>query len=121
MGASRPALQADRPALRGTGSRRRRREPTASPAATLPVVYPPIGIPSGPPLGPAAGLCDTCRFQREVRTTRGSCFSLCERSREDPHYPRYPRLPVSSCAGYARRAQESRAPTATEADGGREA
>ena len=50
--------------------------------------------------GPPAGLCDTCRYQREVRTTRGSRFSLCERSRDDPAYPRYPRLPVLACRGY---------------------
>jgi hypothetical protein len=46
------------------------------------------------------GLCDTCGYQREVSTTRGSRFSLCNRSREDPTYPRYPRLPVLSCPGY---------------------
>lgn len=51
---------------------------------------------------PGAGLCDSCRFQRKVRNTRGSCFSLCERSREDPAYPRYPRVPVLNCAGYER-------------------
>jgi hypothetical protein len=47
-----------------------------------------------------AGLCDTCRHQRIVRTTRGSAFSLCERSRTDPRFPRYPRLPVVECDGY---------------------
>jgi hypothetical protein len=46
------------------------------------------------------GLCDTCRYQRIVRTTRGSVFTLCERSRTEPEYPRYPRIPVLSCAGY---------------------
>ena len=46
------------------------------------------------------GLCESCRHQRVVRNTRGSSFSLCERSREDDRYPRYPRLPVSSCPGY---------------------
>ena len=46
------------------------------------------------------GLCDTCRHQRIVRTTRGSVFTLCERSRTDPAYPRYPRIPVVSCAGH---------------------
>jgi hypothetical protein len=62
------------------------------------------GTPASPRRdAPAAGLCDTCRFQREVRNTRGSSFSLCGRSREDPAYPRYPRLPVLSCAGYERR------------------
>jgi hypothetical protein len=59
--------------------------------------------PPAPRGGPPAGLCDTCAFQQEVRTTRGSRFSLCMRSREDPAYPRYPRLPVLECAGYESR------------------
>ena len=49
---------------------------------------------------PPAGLCDSCRHQRIVRNTRGSSFSLCERSRTEPEYPRYPRLPVTECAGH---------------------
>ena len=49
---------------------------------------------------PRAGLCDNCRHQRVVPNTRGSVFSLCERSRSEPEYPRYPRLPVSRCAGH---------------------
>jgi hypothetical protein len=49
---------------------------------------------------PAAGLCNTCTHQQLVRNTRGSTFSLCRRSREDPAYPRYPRLPVLACLGY---------------------
>jgi hypothetical protein len=58
---------------------------------------------------PAAGLCDSCAHQRIVRNTRGSEFSLCERSRTDPAYPRYPRLPVTECAGFQRRtAKEGR-------------
>jgi hypothetical protein len=52
-----------------------------------------------------AGLCDTCVHQRVVRTTRGSSFSLCERSRTQPEYPRYPRLPVVACPGYERRGE----------------
>jgi hypothetical protein len=47
-----------------------------------------------------AGLCNSCRFQRVVSNTRGSRFSLCERSRHDHNYPRYPRLPVTRCAGH---------------------
>jgi hypothetical protein len=54
--------------------------------------------------GPRAGLCETCRHQQLVHNTRGSTFSLCRRSREDPAYPRYPRLPVLACAGYELRA-----------------
>lgn len=49
---------------------------------------------------PPAGLCDRCRHQRLVPNTRGSVFSLCERSRTDPAFPRYPRLPVLSCPGF---------------------
>ena len=50
-----------------------------------------------------AGLCDTCVHQRVVKNTRGSTFSLCERSKTEPdRYPRYPRLPVTQCAGYER-------------------
>lgn len=50
-----------------------------------------------------AGLCDTCVHQRIVKNTRGSTFSLCERSKTEPEkYPRYPRIPVGSCPGYER-------------------
>jgi len=48
----------------------------------------------------AAGLCDSCRHQQLIRNTRGSVFSLCLRSRDDPAYPRYPSIPVASCPGY---------------------
>ena len=51
-----------------------------------------------------AGLCDSCVHQQLVRTTRGSEFSLCRRSRTDPAYPKYPRLPVLACRGYEARA-----------------
>lgn len=54
---------------------------------------------------PQAGLCDSCRHQRLVPNTRGSVFSLCERSRTDSSFPRYPRLPVERCAGYERKAE----------------
>jgi hypothetical protein len=50
---------------------------------------------------PAAGLCNRCRHQQLVRTTRGSVFSLCRRSKSEPErFPRYPRLPVVSCPGF---------------------
>jgi hypothetical protein len=51
-----------------------------------------------------AGLCDSCAHQRVVRNTRGSVFSMCERSKTDPRYPKYPRLPVRECAGWEKRA-----------------
>ena len=48
----------------------------------------------------SAGLCDSCRHQKVVGNTRGSRFSLCERSKTDPRYVKYPRLPVAECDGY---------------------
>jgi hypothetical protein len=50
-----------------------------------------------------AGLCDSCKHQRIVRNTRGSAFSMCERSKTEPdRYPKYPRLPVERCTGHER-------------------
>ena len=51
-----------------------------------------------------AGLCDDCVNQRVVKNTRGSTFSLCQRSKTEPDkFPRYPRLPVTQCPGYERK------------------
>ncbi|UGS37390.1 hypothetical protein [Capillimicrobium parvum] len=52
---------------------------------------------------PPAGLCDSCRHQKLIGTTRGSVFSMCLRARTDPAFPKYPRIPVGSCPGYERR------------------
>ncbi len=52
---------------------------------------------------PAFGLCDSCRYQRLVRSGRGSVFTMCLKSREDPAFPKYPRVPVTACSGYERR------------------
>ena len=49
------------------------------------------------------GLCATCRHQRLIRTGRGSVFSMCLRSKDDPRYDKYPRIPVAACPGYERR------------------
>ena len=54
-----------------------------------------------------AGLCDTCRHQKLIRNTRGSSFSLCERSKTDERFSKYPRLPVERCPGYERREPEA--------------
>jgi len=59
---------------------------------------------------PPVGLCESCAHQRLIRNTRGSEFSMCGRSREDPAYPRYPRLPVLHCAGYEKRTDAAAAP-----------
>ena len=50
-----------------------------------------------------AGLCDRCVHQKVIRNTRGSSFSLCERSKADPRFPKYPRIPVGACPGFERR------------------
>ncbi len=55
---------------------------------------------------PPAGLCNACVHQQLVRTTRGSVFSLCRRSRDEPErFTRYPRLPVLACPGYELRTE----------------
>jgi hypothetical protein len=57
---------------------------------------------------PPVGLCTACRHQQLVPNTRGSVFSLCRRSREDPSYPRYPRIPVLECRGFEPRDRATR-------------
>ena len=52
----------------------------------------------------STGLCASCRHQRIVKNTRGSVFSMCERSKTDDRFPKYPRLPVLECVGYEDRA-----------------
>jgi hypothetical protein len=60
------------------------------------------------------GLCNSCLYQRVVKTTRGSSFSLCQRSKDEPErFPRYPRLPVLRCPGYAPRADAATDPEAS--------
>jgi hypothetical protein len=60
------------------------------------------------PVRSPAGLCDGCAHQRVIRNTRGSEFSLCQRSRTDPDFPRYPRIPVLECRGFERRPERER-------------
>jgi hypothetical protein len=62
------------------------------------------GGPGGAAIVPGAGLCNACRHQQVVTTTRGSAFSLCQRSRDEPErFPRYPRIPVTACPGFEAR------------------
>ena len=53
-----------------------------------------------------AGLCDSCRHQRIVRSGRGSEFSMCLLSKTDQRFPKYPRLPVRECSGYEKGASK---------------
>ncbi len=46
------------------------------------------------------GLCGSCRWVRNIKSDRGSCFFQCARATTDSRYPRYPRLPVIACFGY---------------------
>jgi len=50
--------------------------------------------------GRGAGLCGSCASAREIASSRGSSFLLCQRSATDDRYARYPRLPVLDCQGY---------------------
>jgi len=42
-----------------------------------------------------------------IANTRGSSFSMCERSKVDERYAKYPRIPVERCPGYEEREEES--------------
>jgi hypothetical protein len=64
---------------------------------------------------PPPGLCGACRHSRVIETRRGATFRLCERSADDPRYPRYPALPVVDCAGF-----EIAGSIAAQPDGGNE-
>ncbi len=46
------------------------------------------------------GLCARCAHVRLVPGRGAAVFYLCERSFEDPAYPRYPAIPVLACRGY---------------------
>lgn len=45
-------------------------------------------------------LCETCATMREVATSKGSRFLLCQLSTTDPAYPKYPPQPVVRGDGY---------------------
>ena len=60
------------------------------------------------PGSPPAGLCDSCRHQKVIANTRGSSFSMCERSKTDERYAKYPRIPVERCPGYEERGKGAR-------------
>ena len=49
---------------------------------------------------PYAGLCDRCIYRTEIRSDKGSVFTLCQRGLTDPAWPKYPGLPVLQCKGY---------------------
>lgn len=52
------------------------------------------------PPQPPAGLCASCLHGRIVNTARGTAFLRCERSKDDPRFPKYPPLPVVRCPGF---------------------
>jgi hypothetical protein len=49
----------------------------------------------------SAGLCPQCAHSKVIVSDRGSQFTLCQLSKQDPQFPKYPRLPVRTCAGFA--------------------
>jgi hypothetical protein len=54
-----------------------------------------------------AGLCASCIHARSVESSRGSIFLLCDLSSSDPRFVKYPRLPVLSCPGYEKNAEQT--------------
>ncbi|HMJ15160.1 MAG TPA: hypothetical protein VK524_27285 [Polyangiaceae bacterium] len=50
--------------------------------------------------GERLGLCAACRHARSIVSSKGSRFTLCGKSLEDPRFPKYPRLPVVQCSGH---------------------
>jgi hypothetical protein len=46
------------------------------------------------------GLCARCRHGRTIESARGSTFTLCQKAKTDPAFPKYPRLPVVRCRGF---------------------
>ena len=54
-----------------------------------------------------AGLCADCVHSRQIESSHGSVFYLCELSRTNPTFAKYPRLPVVSCPGYEKTAPAS--------------
>ena len=47
-----------------------------------------------------AGLCADCENARVITSDRGSRFTMCQLSKDDPRYPKYPPQPVAFCAGH---------------------
>lgn len=56
------------------------------------------------------GLCVRCAHVRLVEGRGASVFYLCERSFEDPRFPRYPAIPVLACSGFEPRKEGGRHP-----------
>ncbi|MCC7014079.1 MAG: hypothetical protein IT454_16095 [Planctomycetes bacterium] len=53
-------------------------------------------------LEPSQGLCPQCAHVRRIESAKGSVFWMCEKSRDDPRYPRYPAQPRMVCPGFER-------------------
>jgi hypothetical protein len=54
-----------------------------------------------------AGLCADCVHARNVESSRGSIFLLCDLSRSDPRFVKYPRLPILLCPGYEKNPEQA--------------
>ena len=57
-----------------------------------------------------AGLCASCTHVKQITSSRGTTFYMCQLSATDPRFPKYPRLPVLSCEGYTPGTGERREP-----------
>ena len=48
-------------------------------------------------------LCEACSHRKEIVSSKGSIFLLCEKSETDRRFTKYPPQPVVQCVGYERR------------------
>ena len=63
-------------------------------------VDPPRAVPPLRPRPGPGGLCPVCRHVKLLRSDRGSTFLMCQRSKQEPNYPRYPPQPRLECPGF---------------------
>jgi hypothetical protein len=51
----------------------------------------------------AVGLCSACSNARQIQSSRGSIFWLCEAATNDSRLRKYPQLPVLRCHAFVAR------------------
>jgi hypothetical protein len=47
-------------------------------------------------------LCDHCRHMKEIVSSKGSRFLLCQLSQTDRRFHKYPPQPIVRCVGYVK-------------------
>lgn len=63
------------------------------------------------PTTTSAGLCPECVHRKVIVSDKGSQFTMCQLSKQNPRFPKYPRLPVRTCPGFQPRSETKPAQT----------